>query len=384
MVSDMSPRIDPGYELLAAQYIRRQVKQLADQFAGVCAAEDIEFVHRARVATRRLRAGLRIFDDCFPARRARRWRKALRRVTRELGEARDCDVQIDYLCGVLAGATSKTCFPAIARLLVGVERRRERLQRRVVRALEHLKSAGVLREMRRATKKMLSAGESAAGQPAPAACQGFERHIVRRWAELRQHQSSLADPSDQDGHHAMRIAAKRLRYTVEIARPLYGGQLDEALNAIKQVQSELGEVHDCDVWVVNLDRFAAEERQRIETLFGHGGPFGRLNAGIDYLRRDRQDRRRQVFGELVEYWQRLQGESFWEGMLAVVYRDGGRGNGSGGTASLPPRAGQLRNGAGQARREPPPVEDGGHPPAPPMASPAAPPPRPKPLLTAGS
>ena len=57
--------MDSGYRLLAAKYIRRQAKQLAEQFDGVRAAEDIEFVHRARVATRRLRAALRMFDDCF-------------------------------------------------------------------------------------------------------------------------------------------------------------------------------------------------------------------------------------------------------------------------------------------------------------------------------
>ena len=61
--------IDPGYQLLAAKYLRRQAKQLAEQFDGVRAAEDIEYVHRARVATRRLRAALRMFGDCFPRRR---------------------------------------------------------------------------------------------------------------------------------------------------------------------------------------------------------------------------------------------------------------------------------------------------------------------------
>ena len=61
------PMIDSGYRLLAARYIRRQVRQLAEQLDGVRAAEDIEFVHRARVATRRLRAALRLFGKCFRA-----------------------------------------------------------------------------------------------------------------------------------------------------------------------------------------------------------------------------------------------------------------------------------------------------------------------------
>ena len=60
--------MDSGYRLLAARYIRRQAKQLAEQFDGIRAAEDIEFVHRARVATRRLRAALRMFPAVSPAR----------------------------------------------------------------------------------------------------------------------------------------------------------------------------------------------------------------------------------------------------------------------------------------------------------------------------
>ena len=99
----MPASVDESYRFLAAKYVRRQAKQLAEQLEGVRAAEDVEFVHRARVASRRLRAAMRMFRDCFDAQQWKRWRRHLRRVTAGMGDARDKDVQIVFLHEVLHG-----------------------------------------------------------------------------------------------------------------------------------------------------------------------------------------------------------------------------------------------------------------------------------------
>ena len=341
---------DSGYRLLAARYVRRQAKQLAEQLDGLRAAEDIEFVHRARVATRRLRAALRMFDTCFAAKQLKRWQKAVRRTTTKLGNARDRDVQIEFLCGILSVLNAKECFPGIARLLVQLERDRERLQRKVVKAVDRLEAKGVLREMRRATKRILRRAES---QPedvqTPATLARTQRHIRRQLEELLRHQESLADPADRRGHHAMRIAAKRLRYTLEIARPLYPGRLDESVEAIKRLQSLLGDVHDCDVWADHLDAFAADECDRIIGLFGHAGRFVRLQGGIDYLQADRRRHRHEVFEQLVAYWAELNRCQSWDRLKEAVQA----------RAELP------------AAVEPPPVEAVPEPVAPAIPLPAA-------------
>ncbi len=69
-----------------------------------------------RVATRRLRAALEVFEPCFPA---KRWRKALKRVKRladALGERRDLDVEIELLEG-LADETAEADREALASLI---------------------------------------------------------------------------------------------------------------------------------------------------------------------------------------------------------------------------------------------------------------------------
>jgi CHAD domain-containing protein len=315
--------MDVGYRSLAAKYIRRQAKQLTAQFDGLRAAEDLEFVHRARVATRRLRAALRMFAQCFPPKRLRRWRKAICRTTAKLGEARDRDVQIEFLCGILSTVSAKECFPGISRVLVEIERNRERLQRKVVKAVDRLEAKGILRQVRRASKKLLPAEEASAEIPqAPPACDRIRQPIVDQLDELLSHQDCLADPDDFERHHAMRIAAKRLRYTLEIARPLYPERFDEAIEATKRVQSLLGDVHDCDVWVGLLDAFVMEQHDRLVELFGHAGRLARLQPGIDYLRQDRRRHRREAFDELVAYWGQLGERQVWQRLRTAVLAGG--------------------------------------------------------------
>ncbi|MEN6407304.1 MAG: CHAD domain-containing protein [Thermoguttaceae bacterium] len=309
--------MDTAYRLFAARYIRRQVKQLTGQWQGIRQAEDIEFVHRARVAARRLRAALRLFHDCFPRRKVRRWQKALRRITARLGQARDRDVQIEFLCGALSSLAEKECFPAVSRILVQLERRRERLQRHVVRAVDQIQSSGVVPSMRRATKRILQATPTPADAAFDATGQP-RRRILRQLDAMLQHQHSLADPNDRAGHHVLRIAMKRLRYTLEIVRPLYCGQLDESLEGAKQLQTLLGEVHDCDVWSDQLTRFAASERKRMSALFGRLDRMSRLQPGIDYLRADRQRRRDAVFGQLIEICDHLNQRQVWPRLASLV------------------------------------------------------------------
>ncbi len=305
--------MDTNYQRLAARYIRRQAKQLSGQLDGVRAAEDIEFVHRARVATRRLRAAFRMFGPCFTPKRIGRWCKAIRRITASLGEARDRDVQIDWLRGALAAQGEKECSSGIARVLVELERDRERLQRRVVEAVDRLDAGGVLRDMRRVTKKILEKSETAtnASAASPKTQADIERHVVRQLNRLLEHQNSLADPEDREHHHAMRIAAKRLRYVLEISRPACPGRFDEALDAIKRVQTLLGDVHDCDVWLAHLEAFAAGERDRVIAMFGHAGRFLHLQPGIEHLQNDRREHRQAVFAELVKDWNELSHRGVW-------------------------------------------------------------------------
>ncbi len=315
----MNDSVDENCRLLAAGYVRKQVRRLGRQLDGCRLGEDVECVHQARVASRRLRAALRMFRDCFPVRKVKRWHKAVKHIAKGLGGARDLDVQIEFLCHVLDELSEKASYPGIARLMVRLEKQRERIQTEVIEAVDEFEATEVLNEMQAAMKPILKkARRRGLGVQSSAACLRTEHHILDRLNELMRHHDSLDDPEAIEQHHAMRIAAKRLRYTVEIARPVYADQLNEAVTVVKRLQSMLGEIHDCDVWLKHLASFAEEERTRIRKRFGHDGPFERLNIGIDYLIEHRRKQREATFRELVAYWQQIEQQGQWESLIAII------------------------------------------------------------------
>ncbi len=63
---------------------------------------------------------------------------------------------------------------------------------------------------------------------------------------------SLYRPFDPEPLHQMRIAAKRLRYAIELHTQCWGEELAPFAKEVGKLQESLGELHDCDVWLEGL------------------------------------------------------------------------------------------------------------------------------------
>jgi CHAD domain-containing protein len=313
--------MDTAYRLLAARYIDRQARQLRRQLSGARRSDDIEFVHRARVAARRLRTALKFFADCFTATKLRQWRKSIRRVGRALGDARDRDVQIEYLYELLCRVKTKEHLPGVIGVLVAMLHQRRRRQRRVVEGIERFYREGTLAGIRQATGKLAppqASDDQAMPKPARKTMQRAGRHIRRRLKKMLRHEDSLHEYDQSNRQHAMRIAVKHLRYAMEICRPLYAGRLDPMIEAVKQAQTMLGELHDCDVWRDELRAIKAGKAGRLAPTLG-GAVRRRLwIPGVELLREDREKHRRRTFDELAAYWAKLRRRDLWNKLRAIV------------------------------------------------------------------
>jgi CHAD domain-containing protein len=95
--------------------------------------------------------------------------------------------------------------------------------------------------------------------------------IVRtRLDELRSLADGALDPAAATAQHEMRIAAKRLRYVLEIVEDCFGADAVAARHAAKRLQAVLGEIHDCDVMLPRaegIESLRALLRTRRELLF---------------------------------------------------------------------------------------------------------------------
>jgi CHAD domain-containing protein len=85
---------DDPYALAAARVVEIRARELIEHSGGVLDTSDIECLHDMRVATRRLRAALEVFEPCFPAKPFRAAIKEVKLLADALGERRDHDVHI--------------------------------------------------------------------------------------------------------------------------------------------------------------------------------------------------------------------------------------------------------------------------------------------------
>lgn len=323
----MKPADTQSYQLLTTRYLRKQARQLSGQMSGLRESDDIEFVHRARVACRRLNAVLQMSRDCYPRKQYKMWRKEIRKLLKGLGGARDKDVQVDFLWRLLADLTDRALLPGIARIVVGLENQRERLQPTVVAATERAESSGVIEDLLASSKATLvELAKKSVRLTGRDLFSRLEQQIGENLDEFLDYEDSLDDPKNEEGHHEMRIAAKHFRYTLEICKPAYAGRLDNCHAAVKRIQTLLGDIHDCDVWVEHLAATLGEEGKRLAECYGHNGHLGRLAAGIEYLRDERRATRARWFEELVSYWRELEQEACWEQLRELVGCCSLRGN----------------------------------------------------------
>jgi CHAD domain-containing protein len=302
-----------------ASVLGRLYAAFTQQFEGVRTAADPEHIHDMRVASRRLRATLPIFRGCFPAQEYRTWLREIRRITRALGVARDKDVQIEFLKSRIAACTDPALLPGLEYLLLGLTKERRDAQPAVVKAIDRVQESAALR----ALGGVLEGGDlipARGGKAlrAPTVYAKARDDIRERLDALFVLETSLDDPEAIEGHHAMRIAAKWLRYTMEVYAPLYDGALDEGIAAIKQAQEILGSIHDLDVWILHLPQVLDEDRTTLLPVDPDTTFFSATGPGIRGLLDDCRTERDQLFEEFTGIWAEHHGTGFFQRLTVLL------------------------------------------------------------------
>lgn len=136
----------------AERVVEVRSAEVFEHAGGVLDMDEIERVHDMRVATRRLRAALEVFEPCFPAKRRRKALKRVKALAAALGERRDRDVAIEFLEGFAAEAPEPD-RAAIEALVDGLREEQRRANEKLAPYVE----AKRLKKLRRRLKKLRKA-----------------------------------------------------------------------------------------------------------------------------------------------------------------------------------------------------------------------------------
>ncbi len=234
-------RVEDGF----AAICRHALASFQANLPGVQAASDIEYVHQARVALRRLRAGLRLFKRVcvLPPDLA----AGLRALAAALGPARDWDVLChDTLPAMAQHAPDAGAWAAECRRL---EAQRATVRAAMQRALIAAQPGVWLLDM---TRWLLRQG----WREVSGARQRTQTQALTPWArkQLRRDHRRLLELAAQFGsfsaeaRHDLRIRFKRQRYALSFFADLMPARGRAArLDGLRAVQDALGRAHDVSV-----------------------------------------------------------------------------------------------------------------------------------------
>jgi CHAD domain-containing protein len=130
-----------------------------------------------------------------------------------------------------------------------------------------------------------------------------------RLEELYQFSPYISDPAKVEELHNMRIAAKRLRYTMEIFQPCFSGKdFSKLYDQVKSIQEQIGEIHDRDVRGPLLSAF----------LEARVGDRAEIRPGLERLIQAQQSERAKLYRDFIVYWNKLQKQAFKRQFLQML------------------------------------------------------------------
>jgi triphosphatase len=224
------------------------LQQVAANAAGLVHDDDPEWVHQMRVGTRRLRACLGLARRCVPAERLLPLLSEIKWLAGILGGARDWDVFATET--VPAVTASRAADPAATASLRRLSKRADQPRRAARDAARDAVRSKRFQQLVLAAGALCALpdfGAPPAADPgaAPPQASAFARAMLRRRHRKLVHQAAVAAAGAPGERHALRIAAKKLRYAAEFFTPLFDpGRARAYATALAALQDVLGRGND--------------------------------------------------------------------------------------------------------------------------------------------
>lgn len=244
-----------------------------------------EKLHDLRVASRRLREALALFEPCSPKREGKKLSKRVRSVTRMLGPVRNAD-EAHLFFSELKEGQDLHGMAELDGFLSGLEQERESARNDLAATLRHPRERRQSAMLLDALQSRLNLFQDQQIDP----FLDFRAFAAEALAERAGLLAALVPAATVEGdpaaQHRLRIAVKKLRYRVEIMEP-HLQSLGALRDKLKSHQEVLGKLHDLDV-------FTCMVRERVA-----GGPAREDLLGV------MEQHRRELFARFLELLQEM-------------------------------------------------------------------------------
>jgi triphosphatase len=235
-------RLEDRFDLAVRKILAYQLQRFREQLPGVRRDIDTEFVHQARVATRRMRSALRLFHDAVPGNTGAYLAGELKWLGGMFGTVRDLDV---FLLNLSRFEGQMQYFPKRKKeaLENWIEKQRRAPLKVLHEALDSARYKNLEGRLSRFLERPLPAHPQAplalkpVREVAPVIIQENFEAVMDRGRKV------LANPKLKQ-FHRLRIKMKKLRYAAEFMGPAYDGHLDPFIERTVEIQDCLGELQD--------------------------------------------------------------------------------------------------------------------------------------------
>jgi inorganic triphosphatase YgiF len=293
----LRPEMDPGAAFDAI--VSSCLAQLQANEQGVLASDEVEYVHQARVALRRLRSAFSLFRPVLPRQTVAPILDALRSLGTALGAARDWDVFVTETLPPLAADLGQA--PGLPALLAQARSLRAAARAAARQAVAAPAYTSLLLDLGEAlvARPWRAALDERAAALAALPLQDFAARLLSRQARRVRRAGRGLDGLDAEALHALRIEVKKLRYATEFLQRLYTRKaVREYLACTAELQEILGGLNDAAVTA------------RLLAGLDCGDPAVAHAAGL--VHGWTAARARQGLGHLSHAWSRIEAaRPFW-------------------------------------------------------------------------
>ncbi len=238
----LRPHLDDRLDLAVRKILTYQFQRFREQLPGVQHDVDTEFVHQARVATRRMRSALRLFREAVPESASTYLGGELKWLGGMFGAVRDLDV---FLLNLSRFKKQIESFPAKKKRTFEdwIEKQRRAPWKALCQALESPRYRNFERRLVQFLERPLPVRPrlSLAVKPVREVAPVI---ITEKFDAVIEQGRALLANSKLKQYHLLRIQMKRLRYASEFMATAYGDALDGMIERAVEIQDCLGELQD--------------------------------------------------------------------------------------------------------------------------------------------